>query len=192
MKLIKDLLYFILRTFASVVGHMFFKEIHIIGKENLPKDGPVVLCGTHNSQYVDAMMMVLSSARPVNFLVAEKSTRHSILKYFVKLMHVVPVTRAIDKKIKGKGKLAELNVTDGELYGDKVADFVGQVNKGDMVRIVIKVEADPLPHVFLLPVLEVLEKDKLKVKISDAVKTKFEGSGIFEEVRTGVYKIDNK
>lgn len=176
---------------SSIISNMFFKEITIIGKENLPKEGPVVLCGTHNSQYVDAMMMVLASSRPVNFLVAEKSTRHSILKYFVKLMHVVPVTRAIDKKIKCKGRLQELDMLLGVLSVDEETDFTKLVRGGDMIRFVVRVEKDPLPHVFVLPVREVIGCGSVSVKISEETGEKIKNSGIFEEVKKSVYKIDN-
>lgn len=176
---------------SSIISNMFFREITIIGQENLPKSGPVVLCGTHNSQYVDAMMMVLASPRPVNFLVAEKSTRHSILKYFVKLMHVVPVTRAIDKKIKCEGKLQELDVVEGLLTVESGTDFVKLLNAGDMIRVVVRVERDPLPHVILLPVREVLDSVTLKVKISEETVSKIESCKIFDELRRGVYLVDS-
>jgi glycerol-3-phosphate O-acyltransferase/dihydroxyacetone phosphate acyltransferase len=146
--------------------YSFFKEIHIIGKENLPKKGPVILCGTHNSQYVDGMMLILTSKRPVNFLIAEKSTRHKLLKYFLKFMNVVPVTRAIDLKKSGKGKISLVNTKSLLLKGQDT-QFSDQINPNDTLRVTIKVENRPLPYVFYFRVMEIVDQSTLKIKISE-------------------------
>ena len=146
--------------------YSFFKEIHIIGKENLPKKGPVILCGTHNSQYVDGMMLILTSKRPVNFLIAEKSTRHKLLKHFIKFMNVVPVTRAIDHKKLGQGTISIVNTQALILKGQN-SQFKDQVNVNDTLRVTIKVENRQLPYVFYFRVSEIIDQTTLKIKISE-------------------------
>jgi glycerol-3-phosphate O-acyltransferase/dihydroxyacetone phosphate acyltransferase len=163
--MIANILYFIIKNLAELMIHSFFKDIHIIGKENLPKDGPVILCGTHNSQYVDGMMLMLTSKRPVNFLIAEKSTRHKLLKYFLKFMNVVPVTRSIDLKKKGKGSIHMINLATNILKG-KDSQFEDQVNPADTLRVTIKVKEEKLPFVYFFQVSEIIDQSTLKIKIS--------------------------
>ena len=34
----------------------FFKNIEIIGLENIPIEGPTIICGNHSNQFVDGMV----------------------------------------------------------------------------------------------------------------------------------------
>ena len=163
--MISKILYFLIKNLAELMTYSFFKEIEIIGTENLPEDGPVILCGTHNSQYVDGMMLILTSKRPVNFLIAEKSTRHKLLKHFVRFMNVVPVTRAIDHKKLGNGQIRLVDTNSLLVKGSETA-FTDQVKVSDSLRISIKVEQEQVPFVFHLNVQEVLDQETVRVKMS--------------------------
>lgn len=159
--IIADIFYYIIKNIGYLLVYSFFKEIKIIGQKNIPKKGPVILCGTHNSQYVDAVMMIAASKRPVNFLIAEKSTRHNILKYLVKFMNVVPVTRPIDKKKEGKGLIKLVDISSCTMKGEGTS-FKAQMKMNDTIRIIIKNPILRLPEVFLFRVKEILDDETLK------------------------------
>lgn len=163
--MISNILYFLIKNLTELMIYSFFREIHVIGKENLPKDGPVILCSTHNSQFVDGMMLIATCKRPVNFLIAEKSTRHKLLKYFLRFMNVVPVTRAIDHKKLGTGKIQLVN-TESLLLKGRGTRFQDQIGLTDSIRVTVKVEQEPLPLVLMFKVDEVIDQETLRVKMS--------------------------
>lgn len=45
--------HFFLRKVASLALSGFFKEIHVIGEENVPKDGPLIVVCTHHNMMID-------------------------------------------------------------------------------------------------------------------------------------------
>ena len=50
----------------------FFKDITVLGAHNVPKRGPVILCGNHQNQYVDGSIVYFTSPRDARFMVAAK------------------------------------------------------------------------------------------------------------------------
>lgn len=50
----------------------FFKEITVLGAHNVPKRGPVILCGNHQNQFVDGSIVYFTSPRDVRFMVSAK------------------------------------------------------------------------------------------------------------------------
>ena len=34
----------------------FFREIDVVGLENIPPDGPLIICANHNNQFVDGIV----------------------------------------------------------------------------------------------------------------------------------------
>lgn len=41
--------YNIIKFFINIMTNFLFREIEIIGEENLPKEGPVIIVCNHNS-----------------------------------------------------------------------------------------------------------------------------------------------
>ena len=44
--------------FIALVMKLFFKEIALIGKESVPKEGALILCGNHSNLFVDPMLIL--------------------------------------------------------------------------------------------------------------------------------------
>ena len=42
-----SLIYYIVRWILGKVLNVFFQEIEVVGKENIPKEGPVIFVGMH-------------------------------------------------------------------------------------------------------------------------------------------------
>lgn len=59
----------------------FFKEIIIIGKENVPKRGPVIFCGNHTNQFVDGSLVFFAAPRDTRFMVAAKVSTVRIVSF---------------------------------------------------------------------------------------------------------------
>jgi hypothetical protein len=66
-------IHFFLRKVASLALAGFFREIHIIGEENVPLDGPVIVCCTHHNMMIDPGILGMS---PLLFL---RDTSYDVL-----------------------------------------------------------------------------------------------------------------
>ncbi len=103
----------------------------IIGKENIPSDGRVILAGNHTN-YFDCALIIYSTKRFVHFL-AKDELMKGPLKYFFKGFGIIPVNR------KTKDKAALQSAID-TLNEDKVIGIFpeGTINRTDDVIMPFK------------------------------------------------------
>jgi len=99
----------------SAVG-IYFRKIYVMGVDNIPDDGPVIICGNHSNQFIDPMMILKYSKRKVNFTMAASSYNKPTIGTCAKLINVIPVTRPEDFKKKGNGKAFFLNSLEIKVY----------------------------------------------------------------------------
>lgn len=149
------LAYLFIRALVRFIIGICFKEVTIIGEENIPEDGPLIISGTHNSQYMDAAMLVLSVRREVNFVIAAKSARLKTLGFFLQFMNIIPTERPIDKKIKGIGLITAIT---GDIVEGKGTKFDEQIKPGDCFKV--------LSNGKELVISEVLSANKVKLRKS--------------------------
>ncbi len=84
------ILYWIVKIFGTPIFYILFRPKYI-NKNNIPKNGPVVLAGNHKSNF-DCASLVCSTNRVVHFL-AKKELLDTKLKFFFKGMGIIPVDR---------------------------------------------------------------------------------------------------
>lgn len=73
--------------------------------------GGLILSGTHNNQFVDAIMLMAFFPREVFFLVAAVSTKNKWLNFFLRIVNFIPTRRPQDEIIKGQGVISSLDGT---------------------------------------------------------------------------------
>ncbi len=103
-KIVKAILY---------IYYFIFYRVTYVGKENIPKNGGVVLAGTHTSKS-DILLLGASTKRMVNFL-GKIELFKGPGKWFMPLMGVIPVDRS--KKNTGALDTAISELKDGKLIG---------------------------------------------------------------------------
>lgn len=84
--------YKVVRPFISFVIKLLFHP-KVIGVNNIPKTGRVVLAGNH-TKWLDPVLIVSVTNRQVHFL-AKEELFHGITNFIVKGMGCVPVNRKI-------------------------------------------------------------------------------------------------
>lgn len=84
------LLYKITRPIITVLFKLFFTP-KIIGKENIPKSGKVILAGNHTSNF-DCLLLISSTKRNIHFL-AKKELWNGPKKIIFANMGLIPVDR---------------------------------------------------------------------------------------------------
>jgi glycerol-3-phosphate O-acyltransferase/dihydroxyacetone phosphate acyltransferase len=99
------LIYWIVKSASQTSTKFYFRNIYVIGQENIPTDGPLIICGNHSNQFIDPMMIMNYCEREINFTMAASSFNKKIVGSVAKLLNVIPVNRPEDYKIKGSGKV---------------------------------------------------------------------------------------
>lgn len=49
--------YFGIKAYCIYTTSLFFREIEVIHPENVPAEGPTIVYGNHNNQFVDGMVL---------------------------------------------------------------------------------------------------------------------------------------
>lgn len=81
---------------ASFVTRNFYKlifKVEVIGKENIPKEGPAIICSNHKSNFDPIAATCLTSKRIVHFMGKKELFDTKFKNYFMHKMLVFPVDR---------------------------------------------------------------------------------------------------
>lgn len=81
--------YWIGAALAAIVCRVFGRWT-VIGRENIPATGGVLMCGNHTS-YIDPPALGSASTRPVHFMAKEPLFRIPILGFLIKCVGAFPV-----------------------------------------------------------------------------------------------------
>lgn len=134
----KELLYFSVKIFFHSILSIFFRDVEIVGRDKLPRHGPMIFSVNHANQFMDAVMVVCTCQHKVSYLMAEASWRRRIIGDIAWAMDVVPVKRAQDGAQPGIGKIvfAKQDYEHTKLLSVEGFDskFTLQLAKGDKIR----------------------------------------------------------
>jgi len=76
--------------------HVFYKHIHIEGRENIPKNKPVLFVPNHQNSFIDALLVVCHTSYFIYFLTRAESFRPKPVALFLKSLNLLPVYRIRD------------------------------------------------------------------------------------------------
>jgi glycerol-3-phosphate O-acyltransferase / dihydroxyacetone phosphate acyltransferase len=118
---------------------IFFRDVEIIGRDKIPRHGPVLFTVNHANQFIDAVTVVCTCQHQVSYLMAEASWKRRIIGDIAWALDVVPVKRAQDAAISGAGTVTfsrddgfdSTGVISVKGFG---TEFANQLAKGDKIR----------------------------------------------------------
>lgn len=133
MNIIKRILRVIVRTAIYLYCKVVYR-LKVIGKENIPKEGPVIYCGNHRS-YLDPPLIVVTAGRHVRFMAKEELTKNKFLAFLGVVFNAILVKRDSKEVVAIKESLKTLKNGDclalfpegtrnGLEKGEKVKDGV--------------------------------------------------------------------
>lgn len=67
-------------------------RMEVIGKENIPKEGPIIICGNHRS-FLDPPLIEVTCGRYTRFLAKEELTKNPFLAFLGKVFDAILVKR---------------------------------------------------------------------------------------------------
>lgn len=100
-----NFIYWIIQKFSQTIKSLYFSKVHVVGRENIPRDGPVIFCGNHANQFIDPIMIISYVPRQMSFTIAASSFSKPLIGDAARLLKAIPVKRPEDSKVKGNGKL---------------------------------------------------------------------------------------
>ncbi len=90
--------YFLLRLLLRIPHTLFYRKIKIIGKENVPKDKPIIFAPNHQNALMDPLAMLFSTPKQIVFLARGDIFKGKILIKFLTFIKILPVYRQHDGK----------------------------------------------------------------------------------------------
>ncbi|OCA90948.1 acyl-phosphate glycerol 3-phosphate acyltransferase [Bacillus sp. FJAT-27225] len=119
--------------FARTVVKVALKPVYqyeVIGRENFPKEGGVLLCSNHIDN-LDPPMVGITAPRPVHFMAKEEIFKVPVLGNIVRKCNAFPVKRGMSDREalrKGLGVLKEGKVLG--LFPEGTRSRTGELGKG--------------------------------------------------------------
>lgn len=110
--------YRILSWFLRIAVRVFFRQVEVVGLENVP-DGPVLFVGNHPNSLIDPILIITTCGRRVHFAAKDTLFRGRIMRAVLKGLGAVPVARR-----------AEIDGHDGAAAGGVV-----ERDRADRTRI---------------------------------------------------------
>lgn len=102
----KMLPYKILKPILGPIFRLYYNP-KIIGKENIPKEGPILIVGNHKHLY-DQCLAILATKRPIHYM-AKKEYFDGKMAWFFKMAGCIPVDRSKKDENATKKGLEVLN-----------------------------------------------------------------------------------
>ena len=88
-----------LRAFYIIPLHrLFYKNIIVEGKENIPNSGPVIYAPNHQNALMDPLLVLHATRKQIVFLARADIFKNKILSGFLKSFKILPVYRIRDGK----------------------------------------------------------------------------------------------
>jgi 1-acyl-sn-glycerol-3-phosphate acyltransferase len=97
------MIYYILKTILAFAARVYFKRIQVIGRENIPSKGPILLACNHPSAFMEGCLVAGFTRRPMHFIVRGDVFQLKWLKPLLNGTNQIPIFRFRD----GFSKLRE-------------------------------------------------------------------------------------
>ncbi len=85
--------YALVRALTRFLLRLFYARIEVVGAENVPASGPLIVAANHHNSIVDAMILMAVIPRPVRILANAPLFRHPLIGPFLRLVGGLPVHR---------------------------------------------------------------------------------------------------
>lgn len=126
------MLYRSLVRFMSLVARTFYRRIEVVGLENVPANGAVILAGNHPNALIDGLLLMCHAGRtPVHFLGNAKLWRIPLLARLLDALGAVPVMRREDHGPNADNRQTFDRVDDVLARGGCVAIFPEGISHTD-------------------------------------------------------------
>jgi 1-acyl-sn-glycerol-3-phosphate acyltransferase len=97
------MIYGLLRWIAGIALHWFYSDIGIVGSENIPMTGPLLIAVNHQNALVDSLIVGWLVPRRIAMTAKATLTDNPLIAILFRILHVVPLRRVSDEARKQNG-----------------------------------------------------------------------------------------
>jgi len=101
----KRIWYHLVKIYIRTGLHFYFKEIKVIGKENIPKKGALLFVSNHKNALIDPLLIATTTTRNIHFLTRASAFKIKFVRWILSTVNMLPIYRLRD----GKETLAKNN-----------------------------------------------------------------------------------
>ncbi len=80
----------------TLIARAFFREVEVVGLENVPAKGPVIFAGNHPNSLLDPVLIITTCGRRVSFAAKDTLFKSRLLKLVLDGLGAVPLARRDD------------------------------------------------------------------------------------------------
>lgn len=88
--------YDILKLYIRTGLFFYYRKIEVVGRENIPKDKPVILLANHQNALMDALMIVMNVRVAPYFLARSDLFKNRLVSRFLRYLQMIPIYRFRD------------------------------------------------------------------------------------------------
>lgn len=92
------MLYHILKFIITIGIRIYYKEIKIVGKENIPKKGPLIIAANHPNTLMDAWIVGMICKQPIYYMTKATFFSTKFKKRILTSLKMIPINRAHEGK----------------------------------------------------------------------------------------------
>ncbi len=85
--------YWLVRCLAAFLVRLFYRRVEVVGIDQIPARGPLIVAANHHNSLVDPMLLIATVRRPLVILATAPLFRHPMIGPFLRLVGAVPVHR---------------------------------------------------------------------------------------------------
>jgi glycerol-3-phosphate O-acyltransferase/dihydroxyacetone phosphate acyltransferase len=85
--------YTLVRALSRFLLRLFYARVEVVGAENVPSSGPLIVAANHHNSIVDAMLLLAMIPRRVRVLANAPLFRHFLIGPFLRAVGALPVHR---------------------------------------------------------------------------------------------------
>lgn len=90
------ILYPLFRPFAKVTIRIYFRKLHIKGREKIPMDGPLIIASNHPNSFAEPIIYATNLRRQLHFLVRGDVFENPIAAWILRQTNQIPIYRIRD------------------------------------------------------------------------------------------------
>ena len=90
------MLYQFIHWWVKTALRIFFKNINVVGTENIPPNQPVIFAVNHQNALLDALLMAVFMKQPIFFMTRADVFKKRWIANILKSLHLIPIYRIRD------------------------------------------------------------------------------------------------
>ena len=128
------MLYALLRGLARVALRLFYRDVTVVGRERIPRGGPLLIAVNHPNALVDALTAVAVVPRRVTLTAKATLWENPLLRLLLPRVGIVPLRRAQDERARRKdaagGAAVAATLTAEGIPAANTRDVINLVREG--------------------------------------------------------------